>query len=215
VNKEPGEPNNEVLFAAALAEALKEVGVSTLSAVQQTQLARHYAMLVTWNRRINLTRIIQPQAAARLHYAESLFGSIYLGDARTILDIGSGAGFPAIPLAIAHPETQVTALEANQRKAVFLSEAGDALGLSNLRVVSARVESFDLTPFDVFTSRALDRAAGILPAIIERMALSQRFLLYGATELINNLRVRFEGKRRIETHLIPGSQDRLVAVISI
>src|SRR6185369_15951355 len=126
------EPADE--FVTALTYALTDYGIDKLSGEQQAQLVRHYRMMVSWNRRINLTRIIAPEEAARLHYADSLVGGRLLGAAQTIIDIGSGAGFPAIPLAVLRPDLSVIALEANQKKSLFLAEAADALGLKNFKV---------------------------------------------------------------------------------
>ena len=201
-------------FVTALTSALREYGLDELSDAQRAQLAKHYAMMRVWNRRINLTRIIAPEEAARLHYADSLAGGRFLGAAQTTLDIGSGAGFPAIPLAVLRPDVQVTALEANQKKSLFLAEAADALTLPNFKVATARVESFDLAAFDLLTSRALDRAEEVLPAVIERMTERQRFLLYGATDLLGKLTTRLAGDFTIQTHAIPQSAARLVAIFS-
>ena len=194
-------------FVTALTSALREYGLDELSDAQRAQLAKHYAMMRVWNRRINLTRIIAPEEAARLHYADSLAGGRFLGAAQTTLDIGSGAGFPAIPLAVLRPDVQVTALEANQKKSLFLAEAADALTLPNFKVATARVESFDLSAFDLLTSRALDRAEAVLT---ER----QRFMLYGATDLLGKLTTRLAGDFTIQTHAIPQSAVRLVAIFS-
>jgi 16S rRNA (guanine527-N7)-methyltransferase len=201
-------------FVTALTAALREYGIDELSDPQQAQLARHYALLRVWNRRINLTRIIAPEEAARLHYADSLAGGRFLGAAQTVLDIGSGAGFPAIPLAVLRPDVQVTALEANQKKSLFLAEAGDALRLANFKVATARLETFDLSAFDLLTSRALDRAEAVLPAVIARMTERQRFMLYGATELLGKLTARLAADFAIQTHAIPQSAARLVATFS-
>jgi 16S rRNA (guanine527-N7)-methyltransferase len=201
-------------FAAALAAALDEYGIREFSEAQRAQLVRHYAMMRAWNRRINLTRILEPEEAARLHYADSLFGGRFVGAAQTILDIGSGAGFPAIPLAVLRPDITVTALEANQKKSLFLAEAADAIGLKNLKVATTRVESFDLSGYDLLTSRALDRAEAILPAIIRRMRERQRFLLYCAPDLLGKLMPQLAVGFDVETHAIPQSDARLVAVFS-
>jgi 16S rRNA (guanine527-N7)-methyltransferase len=201
-------------FSAALASALNEYGIHELSEAQRAQLARHYAMMRAWNQRINLTRIIEPEEAARLHYADSLFGGRFVGAAQTLLDIGSGAGFPAIPLAVLHPDITVTALEANQKKSLFLAEAADAVGLKNFKVATTRVESFDLSGYDLLTSRALDRAEAVLPTIIKRMRERQRLLLYCAPDLLGKLTPQLAADYDIETHAIPQSDARLVAVFS-
>jgi 16S rRNA (guanine527-N7)-methyltransferase len=201
-------------FVAALTSALREYGIDELSDAQRAQLARHYAMMRVWNRRINLTRIIAHEEAARLQYADSLAGGRFVGAAQTVLDIGSGAGFPAIPLAVLRPDVQVTALEANQKKSLFLAEAGDALTLANFKVAAARVETFDLSAFDLLTSRALDRAEAVLPAVIARMTERQRFMLYGATELLGKLTARLAEDFTVQTHALPQSAARLVAIFS-
>jgi 16S rRNA (guanine527-N7)-methyltransferase len=201
-------------FRAALASALRDYGIDELSAAQQSQLATHYAMLRAWNRRINLTRILEPGEAARLHYADSLFGGRFIGAAQTVVDIGSGAGFPAIPLAVLRPDVRVTALEANQKKSLFLNEVKDALALANFTVATARVESLDLSAFDLLTSRALDRAETVLPALIERMNRRQRFLLYGAPDLLGKLAAQLAAAFTAQTCDIPQTAARLVAVFS-
>jgi len=199
-------------FTSALEAAVAGFGIDRLTGEQTARLGKHYAMLCRWNRRLNLTRITEPRAAASLHYAESLFGARFIAGAHTLLDIGSGAGFPAIPLAVARPDVQVTALEANQKKSLFLKEAKDELELANLKVVTSRLERFDWGGYELLTSRALDRAEAILPSIIERLSPKQRLMLYCAPDLM----AKIEGKVRykIDTHPIPNSEARLIAIFS-
>lgn len=204
------EPEDE--FRAELASALNAFKLDPFTDEQFGQLVGHYALLRRWNNRVNLTRIIDPGEAAKLHYAESLFGARFITSARTVLDIGSGAGFPAIPLAVARPDVQVTALEANQKKSLFLKEVKDELELGNVEIATERLEAFDWTGYDLLTSRALDRAEKILPAIIEKMRSDQRLMLYCARDLVAKLKARAGWK--IETHPIPDSDARMVAVFS-
>jgi 16S rRNA (guanine527-N7)-methyltransferase len=201
-------------FKSALETSLRRFGVGALSEKQAGQLLTHYSMLLEWNRRVNLTRITKPEDAARLHYADSLFGGRFIRGARRLLDVGSGAGFPAIPLAVLRPDVQVVALEANQKKSLFLNEAKDALGLANFKAAAARIESFDLAAFDLLTSRALDRAEAVLPQVISRMGNGQCFMLYGAPDLLAKLRQRFAHTHKIETHPVPETESRLVAIFS-
>jgi 16S rRNA (guanine(527)-N(7))-methyltransferase RsmG len=206
------EQENE--FRSALETSLSGFGIDSLSETQASQLVKHYSMLREWNRRINLTRITEPEDAARLHYADSLFGGGFIHDARTLLDIGSGAGFPAIPLAVLRPDVQVTALEANQKKSLFLNEAKDALKLANFKVATARVESFNLTAFDLLVSRALDRAESILPSVISGLKREQRFMLYCAPDLLAKLYQLFASTYEIEAHTVPETDSRLIAIFS-
>ena len=198
-------------FKAALDEAISSFGIESLTGGQTSQLMRHYEMLCRWNQRLNLTRITEPSEAARLHYAESLFGASLIRDASTVLDIGSGAGFPAIPLAVAWPDVPVTALEANQKKSIFLKEAKDELRLDNLKVVTARLEDIDWSDYELLTSRALDRAESVFPLVIERLSSTQRLMLYCGPDLVAKLEADLN--QEIETHLIPQSETRLIAII--
>jgi 16S rRNA (guanine(527)-N(7))-methyltransferase RsmG len=216
-NRQPGDRMNreqENRFRSALERALPTFGIDALTPAQAGKLVKHYAMLGEWNRRINLTRIIEPEDAAESHYADSLFGGRFIGDARALLDIGSGAGFPAVPLAVARPDILVTALEANQKKSLFLNETKDALGLANLKVAPVRLESFDLTMFDLLTSRALDRAEVVLPALIKKLGREQRFMLYCASDLLAKIDSRLDSGSKVEAHPVPQTESRLVAIFS-
>lgn len=202
----------ENAFRVELAAAINAFALDPLTDKQVGQLVRHYALLRRWNERVNLTRIIEPGEAAKLHYAESLVGAKFIAGARTVLDIGAGAGFPGIPLAVARPDIHVTALEANQKKSLFLKEAKDELELENVEIATERLEAFDWACYDLLTSRALDRAEEILPTIIEKMRSDQWLMLFCARELVAKL-----GRRpgwKIETHSIPDSDARLIAIFS-
>lgn len=124
-----------------------------LSELQLNQLERHYELLARWNQRLNLTRIRDELEAVQLHYCESLFLANYLPPgSQQIVDIGSGGGFPGLPIAIFRPDCEVTLVEAHQRKAVFLKEASREL--PNVHVRSSRAEDLDGT-FDWLVARAV------------------------------------------------------------
>src|SRR6185503_19863863 len=109
-------------FKTALEEVVSSFGLDELIEQQLDQCASHYNLMRRWNTQVNIIRIIEPGEAARFHYAESMSGAQFIESERKVLDIGSGAGFPAIPLAIFRPDLEVTALEANQKKSLFLKE---------------------------------------------------------------------------------------------
>jgi 16S rRNA (guanine527-N7)-methyltransferase len=124
-----------------------------LSEAQLQQLEGHYNLLSNWNEKLNLTRIRDVADAAKFHYCESLYLARFLpsGPYR-IVDIGSGGGFPGIPVAIMRPECEITLVESHQRKAVFLREA--VRNLHNVRVLASRAE--DVTErFEWLVSRAV------------------------------------------------------------
>ncbi len=131
------------VFVDALLASLGEIGVE-LEVDALAMMEAHFGEVLRGNSLMNLTRIVEPAAAAVQHYADSLALLAWMArednPARTMLDVGSGAGFPAFPMAIAYPELAVTVLEARKKKAAFLCEAAAALGIGNLRVVHAHSE---------------------------------------------------------------------------
>ena len=141
----------------------------SLSDAQLDQLQNHYEALTRWNERLNLTRIRGMDDSVRFHYCESLFLARSLPPgAQRIVDIGSGAGFPGIPVAVFRPDCEVILVESHQRKSVFLREA--ARELPNVRVISNRAE--DLRGrFDWLISRA------VAPGDIVRLNLSENVVL--------------------------------------
>jgi len=203
-----------VAFESELRKSILRFGIAGLKEEQILQLVKHYELLCKWNQRFNLTRITKPKDAATLNYAESLYGARFIGEAKTVLDIGSGAGFPAVPIAITLPELEVTALEANQKKSLFLTEAKYELRLNNLKVVTARLEDVDVSEYDLLSSRALDRAEAMLPSILSRLAKGQRMMLYCVQELIHKLLSQFPVGFKVETGKIPESEERLIAIFS-
>jgi 16S rRNA (guanine527-N7)-methyltransferase len=110
-----------------------------LSGEQLARLQAHYDLLLSWNRTLNLTRIEDVADAVRFHYCESLFlGGRLPKRPLVVADVGSGAGFPGIPVAILRPDLKLILIESHQRKAVFLREA--IRGLPNLEVEPVRAE---------------------------------------------------------------------------
>ena len=111
-----------------------------LSGEQLDRLEEHYSLLSYWNQKLNLTRILDLEEAVRFNYCESLFlGHVLPPGLLRIADVGSGAGFPGIPLSILRPECSIELVESHHRKAVFLREASRRL--PNVKVISARAES--------------------------------------------------------------------------
>jgi 16S rRNA (guanine(527)-N(7))-methyltransferase RsmG len=151
----------------------------TLSVLQLDRLEHHYTLLDRWNAKMNLTRIQRLEDVVRLHYCESLFLGAHLPPGELeIADVGSGAGFPGIPLAILRSECRVTLIESHQRKAVFLREA--TRGISNVNVVASRAEDVR-ERFDWTTSRAVS------PSDVVKLGLSRSIALLISAEDANEL----------------------------
>jgi len=155
-----------------------------LTADQVAALEQHYELLTKWNARMNLTAIRNLEDAVRRHYAECLWFAAELrrycetvlrNDQPSVVDIGSGAGFPGIPVAVYTPAWNITLLESHRRKAVFLAESCRVL--PNVRVLSKRGEDVG-ERFDVAISRAVD-ATSVL-----ELPLAPAFgLLIGAADV--------------------------------
>ncbi len=126
----------------------------TMNTDTQQRLLDYIALIEKWNRVYNLTAIREPEKMVSHHLLDSLAVAPHLR-AQRILDVGSGAGLPGIPLALADPETQVTLLDSNHKKAAFLNQAVIELKLKNAAVCAERVESWQTEErFDVIISRA-------------------------------------------------------------
>jgi 16S rRNA G527 N7-methylase RsmG len=138
-----------------------------LSESQNAALESHYELLIRWNKILNLTRIEGRQEAIERHYGESLFLAQHIDSGR-IADVGSGAGFPGLVVAIARPDCSVTLIESHQRKAVFLREASRKL--SNIRVLAKRASEVD-ERFDWMISRAVSYEDLGKPRLADRVAL--------------------------------------------
>lgn len=143
-----------------------------LTSAQIEQLACHYDHLERWNKVLNLTSIRQMDQIVDRHYCESLFLArhLELAPGETVVDVGSGAGFPGIPVAVVHQAVNVALVESHTRKSVFLREA--SRGIPNIEVFHIRIEAVK-RHFDLLISRAvawsdIEKTA---PRICKRVAL--------------------------------------------
>ena len=140
-------------ISTSLASALRALVVPhvPLSEEQISGLSAHFELLLKWNQKMSLTTVTDPVEAATRHYGESLLLAQRLTPG-SVVDIGSGAGFPGIPAAIMRPDCRFDLVESNQRKAVFLREA--VRSLAGVRVLAQRA---DVLPgkYDWVVSRAV------------------------------------------------------------
>ena len=128
------------------------------------QLGTYLELLTKWNARTNLTAIREPAEMVRRHFGESLFAARQLPECATLLDFGSGAGFPGLPMQLWRPELGVTLAESQNKKATFLREVCRTLGLKT-EVWAARVEGMAAgREFDVVALRAVDNMEVALAA---------------------------------------------------
>jgi 16S rRNA (guanine527-N7)-methyltransferase len=138
------------------------------------QLSSYLDLLVRWNARTNLTSIREPERMVERHFGESLFCGLQLAHrlapTATLLDFGSGAGFPGLPIQLLLPELRVTLAESQNKKASFLNEAVRTLNLTNTKIWANRVEDMpSSSTFDAVTLRAVDRMEVALAAARPRV----------------------------------------------
>lgn len=131
-----------------------------LAAEPRTRLLAYLGLLAQWNRAYNLTAVRDPEAMVARHLLDSL-ALLPFVDGATLVDLGSGAGLPGIPLAIARPDLAVTLIESNGKKVRFLREAARTLPLPNVTVREARIQDA-AGPFDSVTVRAFASLADML-----------------------------------------------------
>jgi 16S rRNA (guanine527-N7)-methyltransferase len=135
------------------------------------KLSHYLDLLLKWNARTNLTAIRNPEEIVRRHFGESLFAAQQLDpNATTLLDFGSGAGFPGLPIALLRPEIQVTLAESQNKKATFLREVTRTLNLPT-EIWAARAETMpEARLFHTVTLRAVDNMAAAVEAAAPRAA---------------------------------------------
>lgn len=224
-------PRVESARTAALLHPFLE---GTLPEVSLQQISTYIDVLVRWNARINLTAVRDEEHIVTRHFGESLFLARHLfpdhlaPDALVrgtpgerampthVLDIGSGAGFPALPLKIWAPAIHLTLIESNHKKATFLREVARELRLTNVDVKPERAELLasdpDFPRADVVTLRAVERFESILPTAASFLAPAARLaLLIGASQLpaLAHLAPQFAWASPLT---IPNSKARLLII---
>jgi 16S rRNA (guanine527-N7)-methyltransferase len=194
-------------------------------------------MLLHWNPRINLTGIRDPKEIVTRHFGESLFAARYLfptpalqaktteknfsaasassavrGLAR-VADLGSGAGFPGIPIKIWAPEVALTLIESNHKKAIFLREVVRSLTLTDVDIKNARAENIAPTQtFDIVTLRAVERFTDALPIAARLLAPTARLTLLIAAPQLEATRSVLPTLTWTQPIPIPQSHSRLLLV---
>jgi 16S rRNA (guanine527-N7)-methyltransferase len=132
-----------------------------VSEQQQKKLVAYVELIAKWNKAFNLTSVRDPADMISRHILDSLAILPYL-EGGSLLDVGSGAGLPGIPVAILKPEMAVTLLDSNSKKTRFLQQAKTELKLENITVVHSRVEEADLPKFDLVSARAFSTIDDII-----------------------------------------------------
>lgn len=200
-----------------LEDSLRSRGLAGRPAGWLEPLLLHARLVLGENDRLHLTTITDPVEFADRHVAESLAAAdlIPAGASGQVLDLGSGNGYPAIPLAVARPGLRVTMTEASRKKAEFLRDLVRELGLPNLDVLHAHVQRpGDLPeagPFAFLTCRAMGNWERVLPRLASTLAPDGRVLLWAGPEVAEvSRREVWKRYRLVESRPLPGLEQGLL-----
>jgi len=212
---------------------------ASLSATQLQSISTYIDILQHWNARINLTAIRNEEEIVTRHFGESLFAAIHLfpkvypvssvasvvkdfdvdlAEARSpkaearLADLGSGAGFPGIPIKLWAPNIALTLIESNHKKATFLREVARSLTLMNINIQTARAETLPPSTFDTVTLRAVERLPEILPTAANLLAPQGRLSLLLSSPQLQATRSTLPHLRWRTPIPIPQSQSRILLV---
>jgi 16S rRNA (guanine527-N7)-methyltransferase len=175
------------------------------------QVSAYLELLLKWNAKINLTAVRTAEEMVTRHFGESFFAARILlgkGSIRSVIDLGSGAGFPGLPMAIYSPETPVTLIESQNKKATFLKEVMRALDLKNVEVFAGRGEDYP-GKAPLVTLRAVERfdqAAKVAAELVEPAGRLAFMVGVGQRESLPEGFTWQAGTR------VPGSDSRILAI---
>jgi 16S rRNA (guanine527-N7)-methyltransferase len=173
----------------------------------------HLELLMRWNQHMNLTAVRTPEEMVARHFGESLFAARELLSRQArqdVFDLGSGAGFPGLPMKYWAPELELTLIESHGKKAIFLREVGRAHGLTGFTVLNARAESLSQTA-SLVTMRAVERFEHALAAASKLVAPGGRLaMLIGGAQRERALSLLPPGAST--SHPLPSSEQRILLI---
>jgi 16S rRNA (guanine527-N7)-methyltransferase len=184
-----------------------------LSADQLHKLQTHFDLLLKWNAKVSLTAIRDPQEIVRRHFGESLFTGDRLETKpyTRLADLGSGAGFPGLPIAVLHPEINVMLIESQQKKVAFLREVIRRAQIANASVYSGRAEE-SKSKSQIVTMRAVEKFDSVLPVAASLLEPEGELALLIGTAQVQMARAKLRDFRWKEPAAIPESRQRVLLV---
>jgi 16S rRNA (guanine527-N7)-methyltransferase len=186
----------------------------TITDQQVQQIQQYMGMLLKWNDAVNLTAIRDPLEMLYRHFCESMYAAVVVSlDNGRLADVGSGGGFPGLPLKILRPDLEVFLVESNVKKATFLAEVVRELGLTGARVLVSRYEELgeELTPLDFVCSRAVGEFLPFLHWAGSEVIATQNVVLWIGGRDLEEVR-RVPGWNWREPVQIPQSLRRFLLV---
>lgn len=190
-------------------QALRPYGAQP-SAEKCGQIRWYAEKLLLWNRKVNLTSITEPGEILRRHFGESFFSAQFLPSQGTLIDIGSGAGFPGLALKIACPDLSVFLVEPNKKKSTFLNEVCRGIDLQGVRVLAQEFQEItnEISSVNIVTARAVGSHGELLEWSIRVGARTAAFWVgaKGAAEISTDARFSWEKL------LIPGNKESFLVI---
>src|SRR5689334_15424724 len=194
-----------------LAELLRPFLARPLSTEQFRLIQAYLDLLLKWNAKISLTAVRAPEEIVQRHFGESFFAAERAGvaDASSLIDVGSGAGFPGLPMAMLAPSAKVTLIESQQKKVAFLREVVRALKLKNVNVYAGRAEDAKWKS-QIVTLRAVEKFETVLPIAASLVqADGMLALLIGASQAGSARKAR-TNLLWLDPISIPKSRERIL-----
>lgn len=192
------------------------VAVNRLSDGQLGAIVRYLDLLVKWNAHVNLTAIREPEEIVTRHFGESLFAAAHLfpdqAMSASATDIGSGAGFPGIPIKIWAQALDMTLVESNRKKATFLREVVRALTLSSVSVLSDRAETLLIPQADLVIFRAVESFELVLRTARRQLGKTGRLAMLIGNSQLEAAYSGLPDMKWDQPVRIPQSQNRILLV---
>ena len=190
---------NKEVFIEKMQEKSKDLGVRFL--VEQTeQFFGYMNLLIEWNEKINLTAITDPEEIILKHFIDSITILKDIPDNSKVVDVGTGAGFPGIPLSIMNPTLKITLVDSLNKRLIFLQEVVNKLNLKNIEIIHARAEEFGQNKkyresFDFATSRAVANLATLSEYLIPLIKVNGKVISMKAADAHDEIK---DAKKAIE-----------------
>ena len=191
---------------------------------QIEQFYEYMRLLKEWNEKINLTAITEPKEIITKHFIDSLTVLPYINENDKVIDIGTGAGFPGIPLKIAKPELNITLLDSLNKRITFLEEVISKLGLTDIYCIHGRAEEYALEKrefYDVAVSRAVAELPVLLEYLLPFVKVGGRCICMKGPKAIeeiekSNKALEILGGKieKVENIKIEGEMDRNIIIIA-
>lgn len=211
-------------FKKILCEKMQDINI-ILSEMQVEQFFKYMNLLLEWNEKINLTAITDENEIILKHFVDSLTICKYLENKNSLIDVGTGAGFPGIPVKIVRPDLKIVLLDSLNKRVKFLNDVIEKLDLKNIVALHGRAEEVARKPeyreqFDIATSRAVANLPVLLEYLVPFVKVGERCICMKGAEIEEELNsagkaIMVLGAKvdKVDDFLLPGSDMRRNLVI--